>query len=130
MSPSDLLTYGVIVIALLFGARGAVNRSTISALKEQNDAFERREKQRIIDKDRDDKTLADEQDRTKAALKRLGDRNEYLEELVLRRAEMTELVDVMQLHNSEAADRHAATIKALRDIRQDMAQRKGSEEQT
>lgn len=130
MSPSDLLTYGVIVIALLFGARGAVNRSTISALKEQNDAFERREKQRIIDKERDDKTLADEQLRTQAALKRLGDRNVYLEDLVLRRAEMTELAELMGRHDSEAAVRHGATIKVLRDIRAHMAARAADEEQT
>lgn len=116
MSPADVLTYGAVVIALIFGARGTVLRTTLSALKEQNDAFARREAQRQLDKERDDQERAAEKARTEAALKRLGDRNEYLEELVLHADGLGKLGELMAKHDEDAARRHADTFKMLRSI--------------
>ena len=116
VNPTDLLTWIALAVALVIGARGGIQRNTIAALKEQNDAYAKRETQHQLDLDRLRAERAKKDEQTDAALKRLGARNEVLEELVLRRAETTEIIDVLRDHDREAATRHAGTIKTLRDI--------------
>lgn len=116
VNPGDLLTWVALAVAVVIGARGGIQRSTIAALREQNDAYENREKKHQEDLERLQEERSKKDGQTDAALRRLGERNSYLEELVLRRAEGQELVDVMREHDSEAAKRHAATIRTLRDI--------------
>lgn len=121
MNPTALLTYGVVIIALVVGARGALMRSTIAALKEQNDAFERREKGRAEDKVLEDAARAKTQQQTEAALAQLSQRNGYLEELVLRGSAIDGLTTLMGKHDEDAARRHADIIKVLRTVNSHLA---------
>lgn len=128
IQPADLLIYISVAVAVIFGARGGISRSTITALREQNDAFDRREKQRVKDKEREDAERAAETDRTQKALTRLGNENTTLRDLLTGRAELAEMASLLNHHDEEAAMRHAATIKVLRDIRRHMDQRAESED--
>jgi hypothetical protein len=127
IDPGAALAWIALAAAVVMGAKGTLQRTTITALKEQNEAFSAREEQHQKDLKRERDERAEKDLRTDAALKRLGDRNTYLEELVLRRAEGQEIVNALQAHDSEAAARHAATIKALREIRHAQAERAETE---
>lgn len=127
--PSSVLGWIALVVAVVFGARSGIYRTTVAAQKEQIDAYEAREKKHQEDLDRllGERQAKDEQ--TDAALKRLGERNTVLEELVLKKAETAEIVAVMRDHDHEAAARHAATIRQLREITQNQKERAEQEKE-
>lgn len=102
-----------LVVAVVLGARGGIQRSTIAALKEQNSAYEGREIKHQEEQQRLKAQHEDEQRRTQAALQRLGQRNDVLEDLVLRRAETADVVNALNAHDAEAAKRHEGTIAVL-----------------
>lgn len=128
LDAAGVLTIIALVVAVVLGARGGIQRSTIGALKEQNDAYERRERAHLEETDRLTTERQEKDDRTDAALKRLGDRNDYLEELVLRRAEGDALIKIMEKHDGEAAARHAASLLVLEKIAKAQDNRREVEE--
>lgn len=128
LDPAAVLTWVALVVAVILGARGGIQRSTIGALKEQNEAYESRERKHQEELKRVHREREAKDTQTDAALRRLGQRNEVLEELVLRKAETTEIVDVLRQHDQEATTRHAGTIRALRDLKTAQADRAGVEQ--
>lgn len=102
-----------LVVAVALGARGGIQRSTIGALKEQNDAYESREIQHQKDAKEAAARHSQELSGVKVALRRLGARNDYLEELVLRKSEIETLVSVVRDHDVEAATRHTALLAVM-----------------
>lgn len=127
INPGDLLGWAALAGVLILGTRGGIWKNTIAAQKELLAGYEMREEkhQEDLERIKDERNKKDGQ--TDAALRRLGDRNTYLEELVLRRAEGQELIEVMREHDSEAANRHKGTIWALHAILE--AQKKRAEEE-
>lgn len=116
VTPGDIATWAAVLVAVVLGARGGIWRNTIAALNEQNAAYEKRE---VLHQEQLAKVTSEaeaEHGRNQAALKRLGDRNAVLEDLVLGRAELAQIVTALTTHDAEAMRRHEATVQALQAL--------------
>lgn len=116
ITAGDIATWAAVLVAVVLGARGGIWRNTIAALNEQNAAYEKRE---VLHQEQLARVKAEaeaEHERNQAALKRLGDRNAVLEDLVLGRAELAQIVTALTTHDAEAMRRHEATVAALQAL--------------
>jgi hypothetical protein len=116
VTPGDIATWAAVLVAVVLGARGGIWRNTIAALNEQNAAYEKRE---VLHQEQLAKVKSEaeaEHARNQAALKRLGDRNSVLEDLVLGRAELAQIVTALTTHDAEALRRHEAVVGGLQAL--------------
>lgn len=125
LDPGSLLGWVAIAVSVILGTRGGIWKNTIAAQKELIVGYEQREEKHRDELERIKRERDEKDARTDAALKRLGDRNQVLEELILNRSEIAQVVDVMERHDNEAARRHEGILNALVAI-QEAQERRGA----
>lgn len=91
-----LIAAGTAVVAF---TRASYAKATIEALRGD-----------VGDRDKRIEFLEDENDRTKAALKRMGDENTFMKDLVTNRAELKEFIAIAKEHEDKADERHHEQI--------------------
>lgn len=97
-----LIAAGTAVVAF---TRASYAKATIEALRGD-----------VGDRDNRIDFLEEENTRTKAALKRMGDENSFLKDLVTNRAELKEFVELAKNHEDKADKRHNDALAVDEEI--------------